>query len=287
MTDKPDTVTVRGGGDEFPLVSIVVPVFNAEQYLPECMDSLIGQTCHSIEIICVNDGSTDSSAKILEKYAARDTRVTVLTQENKGPGEARNLALDNAHGKYILFCDADDSLEPEAAEVCAAIMEDKACDMVMFNTHIIEDGRSVPGLKNAAGEYVTLIKPDNEGSLNRIESIKRAYIATVWGKMFRAALIKRYTMRFSRHMVGEDARFLLSYLLVLESAYALNKFLSNYYLREKELFHAKHPWIGRFSRFPGIFIDLLTFAVRSGKPFRIFYFFLWLFIFFASRKSRA
>jgi glycosyltransferase involved in cell wall biosynthesis len=230
MADKPDAVNVRDNKNEHPLVSIVVPVFNAEQYLPGCMDSLIGQTYRNIEIICVNDGSTDSSAKILEKYAARDARVIVLTQENKGPGEARNFAIDNSHGKYILFCDADDSLEPEAAEVCTAIMEDKACDMVMFNTRVIEDGRSVPGLQNAAGEYITLIKSGDEGSLNRIESIKLAKIATVWGKMFRAALFKRYNIRFSRHMIGEDARFLLSYLLILESSYALNAFLSNYYL---------------------------------------------------------
>jgi glycosyltransferase involved in cell wall biosynthesis len=287
MADKLDVLNVRDNRNKHPLVSIVVPVFNAEQYLPECMDSLIGQTYHDIEIICVNDGSTDPSAKILEKYAASDARVIVLTQENKGPGEARNLAMDNSHGKYILFCDADDSLEPEAAEVCVAIMEDKACDMVMFNTHIIEDGRSVPGLKNAAGEYITLIKSDDEGSLNRIESIKRMHIATVWGKMFRAALIERHNIRFSRHTIGEDARFLLSYLMILESSYALNRFLSNYYLRQKELFHAKHPWLGRLFRFPGIFIDLLKFVVRNGKPFRIFYFFLWLLVFFESRKSRA
>jgi glycosyltransferase involved in cell wall biosynthesis len=268
-------------------VSIIVPVFNAGQYLRGCMDSLIKQTYQNIEIVCADDGSTDSSVEILEHYAARDRRVIVLRQKNKGPGKARNLALDHSRGKYMVFCDADDSLEPGAVEACAAVMEHNTCDMVVFNANIIEDGRSVAGLKNGSGEYITLVKPGGEGPLDRIESVKLMRIATVWGKMFRAALIERYRIRFSRHIVGEDARFLLSCLLVLESTYALDKFFYNYYLRPKELFHAKHPWLGRLFRFPGIFLDLSAFAVRSGKPFRISYFFLWLFMFFKSRKEKA
>ena len=117
-------------------VSIIVPVFNAEKYLGNCMDSLLKQTCQNIEIICVDDGSTDKSAMILEKYATEDKRVIILRQQNRGPGPARNCGLENSHGKYILFVDADDSLEPRAAEECVAIMESKPYDMVVFNTNI-------------------------------------------------------------------------------------------------------------------------------------------------------
>jgi glycosyltransferase involved in cell wall biosynthesis len=210
----------------------------------------------------------------------------VLGQENCGPGSARNTALNHAHGKYILFCDADDSLEQNTAAECYAIMENRHCDMVVFNTNIIEDGRSVAGLKNSSGEYITLINSGNEGILDKNACIKTMVIATVWGKMFRTDLIEKYHLRFSRHMIGEDARFLLSYLLILKTGYAVNKTFYNYYLRPKTSFHAVHPWIGRVFRFPGIFLDVFKFALRIGKPFRIFFFFRWLIVFFKSRKNK-
>jgi glycosyltransferase involved in cell wall biosynthesis len=269
-------------------VSIIIPVFNDEKYLPVCLDSLLAQTLQEIEIICTNDGSTDRSAEILQDYAGRDKRIIVLNQANSGPGPARNLALDNVHGKYILFCDADDTLEPNTASECSAIMDGASCDLLVFNTNIIEDGRSVAGLKKSSGEYITLVNPDNEGMLDKKGCIKISLLATVWGKMFKADLIKRYSLRYTRHMIGEDARFLLSYLLILNSGYALNKFYYNYYLRvKKPYFHAVHPWLGRLFRFPGIFLDVFTFAIKIWKPFRIFYFFYWLLVFFKSRKTEA
>ena len=267
-------------------VSIIVPVYNAEKYLENCIGSLLKQTCQQIEIICVDDGSTDKSALILEKYMAEDKRVVLLHQQNKGPGMARNLALENARGKYILFVDADDSLEPSAVEECVAVMESKPYDMTVFNANIIEDTRSVSGLKDSSGEYIKLVNRQNEGEMNKAETIRMMLIATVWGKMFRLDIIRRYRIRFSRHMVGEDARFLLCYLLVVKTSYALDKTFYNYYLRPKELFHAKHPWIGRLFRFPGIFLDVFKFALRNFMPFRIYYFFFWLVLFFKSRKTK-
>jgi glycosyltransferase involved in cell wall biosynthesis len=244
------------------------------------------QSLQEIEIICVVDGSTDRSPEILKTYAVKDPRLIVITQENRGPGPARNTALGCVRGKYILFCDADDSLEQDAAAECYAVMESTLCDMVVFNTNIIEDGRSVAGLKNSSGEYITVVNAKNEGPLSKSACVKTMIIATVWGKMFRTELIEKYHLRFSRHMIGEDARFLLSYLLVLKTAYAVNKILYNYYLRPKTSFHAAHPWIGRSFRFPGIFLDVFKFALRTGKPFRIIVFFRWLIVFFRSRKNK-
>jgi glycosyltransferase involved in cell wall biosynthesis len=220
-------------------------------------------------------------------YAAKDPRITVLSQENAGPGYARNIALDNAHGKYILFCDADDSLDPNAAAEGYAIMETRSCDMLVFNAKIIEDGRSVAGLKNASGDYITLINSENEGPMDRKTCVRTMLIATVWGKMFRADLIRKYRIRYSHHPIGEDARFLHSYLHVIKTAYALNKFLYNYYLRPKTSFNATHPWLGRIFRFPGMFIDVFKFDLRIGRPFRIFLFLDWLIVFFKSRKNKS
>ena len=89
-------------------VSVVVPVYNVAPYLRQCLDSLVGQTLKDIEIICVDDGSTDGSGAILDEYAAKDGRVRVVHQANAGAGAARNVGLDLATGEYLFFCDPDD-----------------------------------------------------------------------------------------------------------------------------------------------------------------------------------
>lgn len=97
-------------------VSVVVPVYNASAYLAQCMDSLVRQTLSDIEVICINDGSTDDSSEILKKYAAEDGRFRVISQENRGVSAARNRGMAEAQGKYIGFVDADDWISPDFYE---------------------------------------------------------------------------------------------------------------------------------------------------------------------------
>ena len=99
-----------------PLVSVIVPVYNVEKYLEECLDSIINQTLEDIEIICVNDGSTDNSLKILKKYAKKDNRIKIINQKNCGLGCARNSGLNQSQGDYIFFLDSDDYLNPNILE---------------------------------------------------------------------------------------------------------------------------------------------------------------------------
>ena len=94
-----------------PKVSVIIPVYNVEKYLSECLDSVVNQTLKDIEIICVNDGSPDGSAAILEEYAQKDNRIKVITQENRGLSEARNSGLKIASGEYIAFLDSDDYID--------------------------------------------------------------------------------------------------------------------------------------------------------------------------------
>ncbi|MCX4275914.1 MAG: glycosyltransferase family 2 protein [Candidatus Gastranaerophilales bacterium] len=91
-----------------PKISVIIPVYNVEKYLRECLDSVVGQTLEDIEIICINDGSSDDSLKILEEYVAKDNRIKVLSQHNKGAGEARNAGINAARGEYLAFIDGDD-----------------------------------------------------------------------------------------------------------------------------------------------------------------------------------
>lgn len=96
-----------------PKFSIIIPVFNVEVYLNQCLDSIVNQSFSDFEVICINDGSTDNSLDILNNYAKKDNRFKVFTQENQGQGTARNKALDLAQGQYVLFIDPDDWIESD------------------------------------------------------------------------------------------------------------------------------------------------------------------------------
>ena len=100
-----------------PKISIILPVYNVEKYLKQCLDSIINQTFTDFECICVNDGSTDSSLKILQQYASKDNRFKIINQENKGLSESRNIGLSVAIGDYILFIDSDDFIDNNFCEV--------------------------------------------------------------------------------------------------------------------------------------------------------------------------
>ena len=100
-----------------PLVSVVLPIYNVEKYLPKCLDSVVGQSYENIEIICINDGSPDESEKIVADYMKNDSRIVLINQKNQGLSGARNTGIENAKGEYIMFLDSDDWIDPETVEV--------------------------------------------------------------------------------------------------------------------------------------------------------------------------
>ena len=115
----PDTtaeIVIQNKIDYEPKVSVIIPVYNVEEYLRECLDSVVNQTLKEIEIICVDDGSTDSSLEILKEYAQKDNRITVIGTLNKNAGHARNIGISIARGKYLGFIDSDDYIEPTMYE---------------------------------------------------------------------------------------------------------------------------------------------------------------------------
>lgn len=120
--------------------SIIVPVYNVEKYLKECLESLINQTQKELEIIAIDDGSTDRSLEILKEYEAKDKRVVVYTQKNSGQGVARNVGLKAAKGKYIYFVDSDDYIAPETMSICYEIAEKNGLDALLFDANVfVED----------------------------------------------------------------------------------------------------------------------------------------------------
>jgi len=134
------------------LISVIVPVYNTEAYLGACLDSLLNQTYRSIEVICVDDGSTDGSPRILQQYAEKDPRVKVLTQPNMGQGTARNQGLRQAGGKYVYFMDSDDLLAPNALQLCYEAAEQELLDVLYFDAASIFE---TPELREQNTTYET------------------------------------------------------------------------------------------------------------------------------------
>ena len=135
-----------------PMVSIIVPVYNAEQYLRRCVDSILNQEYTDFEVFLVNDGSTDSSGDICEEYGNKDTRVIVIQKENTGVSDSRNLALDRARGKYLQFLDSDDWITPDATRLFVRAAEEYGCDMVISDFYRVVGGLAFPSALTATRE---------------------------------------------------------------------------------------------------------------------------------------
>lgn len=117
--------------EEEDLVSIIVPVYNAEKFLKECIESILHQSYENIELILINDGSSDSSKKIIEKYMEEDDRINLTNIENQGAPRARNIGIELSKGKYIMFMDSDDILEKNAIKTLVNSIEKNSASMVI------------------------------------------------------------------------------------------------------------------------------------------------------------
>ena len=127
---------------ETPKISVLVPIYNVEKYLRQCLDSLVGQTLQEIEIICINDGSTDSSPEIIQEYAQNDSRVKVITKKNSGYGDSMNRGLAKASGEYIGILESDDFLEKNAFERLYRLAKKHDADVVRANYYHFKGGEN-------------------------------------------------------------------------------------------------------------------------------------------------
>ena len=134
-----------------PKVSIIIPVYNVEKYLKKCLDSVINQTLKDIEIICIDDGSTDSSYTILNEYAQKDNRFVILKQKNNGAGAARNKGIEIAKGEYLYFLDSDDFVDITLLEKAHTKIKENDCDICIFKNYFYNDNtkeKYINNLKN-------------------------------------------------------------------------------------------------------------------------------------------
>jgi glycosyltransferase involved in cell wall biosynthesis len=211
-----------------PLVSIIVPVYNAEAFIVRCLYSIIFQTYRNIEVILVDDGSSDNSALLCWIYADARTKkqVKVVIQDNRGPSAARNVGIERATGKYITFLDADDTLDTEAISEMVRAAQLTGADLVIGD-YTTQVGKGKPhghrgapsgsrsiSAKGLLGCAVDYLNEPNENSL----------FAYCWGRLFKREIIEKYNIRFPSLMHSfEDVIFNYYYLMHVQKAFFLKR----------------------------------------------------------------
>ena len=212
-----------------PMVSIIVPVYNAEQYLRRCVDSILNQEYTDFELFLVNDGSTDSSGDICEEYGDKDHRVIVIQKENTGVSDSRNRALDRARGKYLQFLDSDDWITPDATRLFVRAAEEYGCDMVISDFYrVVGERLSTKGDIEEEG-----VLTREEFAAHMMENPADFYYGVLWNKLYRRDIVEEHNLRMDTDINWcEDFMFNLEYIRYAKVFYALHAPIY-YYVKRK------------------------------------------------------
>ena len=222
-----------------PQVSIIVPVYNVERYLEQCLESIVNQTYGNIEIICVNDGTKDNSGVILSRYAENDSRVMVINQENQGLSGARNTGMRYVHGKYVMFVDSDDWIDLDTCEQAVSMAEKYNADLVLWS--YVREFENASKEKYMFWDNETVFEEEQvKSQLHRRlcglfgEELRHPEYAnaieTAWGKLYLAEPLLENGVQFvdTKEIGTEDALFNLYALGHVNKAVYLKKCFNHY-----------------------------------------------------------
>ncbi len=231
-----------------PKISIIIPVYNVEKYIERCVGSLISQTLDELEIILVDDSSTDSSLEICKRLAESDSRIRVIHKENEGAGKARNAALEIARGEYIGFVDSDDFVEPDMFKTLYEKAEKYGSDLVMSGVLFVNGN-----MFSKKGERVSKSYFEKDTHFESDEELKglrmgiigakpedaddSKYGMSIWKNLFRAEIIKENNITFEseREILSEDALFMIDYISHIKKATGIKEAFYNYYRNEASI----------------------------------------------------
>lgn len=243
-------------------VSVIMPVYNAEKYLPTALDCLLAQTLKEIEIICVDDGSTDNSAIILEEYAKKDSRIRIIRQNNQYAGVARNNGMAKAKGKYLSFLDADDYFKPDMLKEAYECAQKIGADIVVFG------GEYFVGDPKNAYHNPSLLRedllPDNTDVLEkgRFNNLFHFTTSSPWNKLYRRAFIEECNLKFQSCKRVNDAYFVEMAFALAERIGILRKDLIAYRTGNSESLqgtNAESPL-----QFAGVIMDIKKALIEHG-----------------------
>lgn len=209
-------------------ISIIVPVYNVEQYIENCLDSLVKQTLKDIEIIIVDDGSPDNSSEIYNKYAKRDNRIKIIKKQNAGVSEARNTGMEAATGEFYMFVDSDDWLPLDSCEILYNEYTRSQADMILADAYIVTNGKvkkndvfKEPFTTNDPEFFKAYQKTCIGYCYNPNPAVKWNIpgLGSPWNKLFNSKIIKENNLRFDPYVKGiyDDNLFTLYYLMHIKS----------------------------------------------------------------------
>ena len=216
-----------------PLISVIVPVYKVEQYLPKCVDSILNQTYRNLEVILVDDGSPDTCGVICDAYAEKDSRVKVIHKENGGLSSARNAGIDIAQGEYFGFVDSDDWIEPGMYETLYA-------GIAKYNAQMAYGGRY--DVDGATGEKTIGLCPQKEECISGMEMLGRVFVwdnvdSGAWDKLYHRSLFEE--IRYPHGMINEDIAIFYKLMELADKVAMCNKPLYNYLHRANSITTAK------------------------------------------------
>ena len=212
-----------------PKVSIIVPVYNAQEYLKRCVDSILSQDYRDFELLLMDDGSKDASGEICDAYAQQDGRVRVIHKENSGVSDTRNQALELARGTFLQFLDSDDWIVPEATRLLVRSMEEYNCDMVISDFYRVSGER----LAQKGDIEEDKVMSRQEFASYMIENPADFYYGVLWNKLYRRDIVEEHKLRMDTDISWcEDFMFNLEYIRYAKVFYALHAPIY-YYVKRK------------------------------------------------------
>lgn len=241
------------------IISVIVPCYNQADFLPRCLESLIRQTYENLEIVCVNDASTDATMSVLDEYTKKDKRIKIVDIPHGGLGWARNCGIKAAMGKYLMFCDSDDEFMPDACEKLYHSLVDHNCDLALSSIKVIYD--SDFHMKQSDDAYYNVkfngVIDDSGNILNKVD-------VSVCNKIFKKSLIDTYNINFIEGRLYEDASFTWKYIAVAKKIYCMQEYLYVYYRHDNSIMNKTFAKANRSIDHMHVADNIYDFLVQHG-----------------------
>lgn len=236
-------------------ISVIIPVYNVENYLKKCIQSILAQDFSEYEIILVDDGSTDGSGKICDEYSQKYSQIKTIHQNNKGLGGARNRGIEEACGDYLLFVDSDDSIKENMLSYLYNIALDNNSDLVLFGMDYFDEDDNLIETK----------RPSNSGIRN-IDSDERAFVFSVdpyaWNKLYKRDIFIKNNIRYPERIWYEDLCVTPKIMLCAGNVTITDRVFYNYLQRKNSIMHVKNA--DRNSDMLKVVSDILDFYRNKG-----------------------
>ena len=247
-------------------VTVIIPVYNMERYLEKCVDSIKNQTYNNLEIILVDDGSTDSSGVCCDQLKETDTRIKVIHKENGGLSSARNAGLEVATGKYIYFLDSDDYVEADLIESCVTFME-QGNELVVFNYRKVNEAGEILAYSHFRREK-WLFKEDEDRLKFIFEELLCYKVGwEAWDRFYSRDIIEKHHLRFADNnkIFAEDLYFFLCYIGEISSIYSCGKIFYNYVIREDSIMGTNKDFAYNLNRINSLSLELKKYYAEMGE----------------------